>query len=89
MSVDLNQAWRDRKLIYEGIKNYFRKQEFIEDIAKLRREQCNNCDYRSNKCSAGIKECCKLCGCDLDFKTRSLKSSCPDPDGSRWPAIID
>lgn len=34
----------------------------------------------------GTQPCCEVCGCKLSFKTRSLASECPHPDGSKWVA---
>jgi hypothetical protein len=36
----------------------------------------------------GTKPCCKLCGCSLALKTRSLSSACADEDNKRWDAIL-
>jgi hypothetical protein len=37
----------------------------------------------------GTAPCCGECGCKLSFKTRSLSSECPHPDGPRWEAVLD
>lgn len=36
----------------------------------------------------GTQPCCSICGCKLAYKTRSLSSSCPHPDGPKWKATM-
>jgi hypothetical protein len=46
---------------------------------------CNECpDKKIDGCAALIKTCCNICGCSLEFKTRSLASACPI---EKWPAL--
>jgi hypothetical protein len=87
--INTKEVWENRKLIYSGIINYFRKQEYIREIAKLRKEECVKCEYISKECSLGISECCSLCGCSIDFKTHSPKATCPHPTDTKWYPITD
>jgi hypothetical protein len=85
----LKQIWEERHKIMEGVKNSIIRDEFVEDIAKLRHDICNNCDLKGKKCAVkGMGPCCNECGCSLAFKTRSLSSSCPHPDGPKWDALL-
>lgn len=36
----------------------------------------------------GTQPCCSICGCKLAFKTRSLASECPRPQGALWKATM-
>jgi hypothetical protein len=51
---------------------------------------CNLCpkiDKIGFNCGVpGTQPCCSECGCSLSLKLRSLESSCPDPNGSKWGA---
>jgi hypothetical protein len=48
---------------------------------------CDKCEEKkTDGCAALIKACCNICGCSLEFKTRSLSSSCPV---NKWPALED
>jgi len=53
---------------------------------------CNECpslDKTGDNClMAGTQPCCSICGCKLAFKTRSLSSECPHPDGPKWKATM-
>jgi len=73
----------------EGVKNAIIRDEFVEQVAAQRMEQCNSCvrkDDDGKSCvMPGTQPCCNLCGCSLAFKTRSLSSDCPD---LRWTALI-
>jgi hypothetical protein len=76
--------WENKKEILAGIKNTIRKQAYVEEIAEDRLAICNACPHQSTDCAALIKTCCSVCGCSLNFKTRSLQSSCPE---GHWPAL--
>lgn len=78
--------WDNKKEILAGIKNTLHKQVFIEHIASERQAICDKCPHISTECAALIKTCCSVCGCSLNFKTRSLQSSCPE---GNWPALED
>jgi hypothetical protein len=72
------------------------KKEDVEEIAKQRMDICTSCqlfDLEGKGCMIpGTTPCCDQrrggCGCSLGFKTRSLSSSCPHPDGSKWEAEL-
>lgn len=59
--------------IYNGWKNLYKKNDpKIELIAKKRAEICANCDkLRTNN------NTCKICGCYIPAKIRSVSSKCP------------
>lgn len=88
----LKIIWKNRKEIFQGLKNNLFKKVEIEEIAYERMEICNTCP-NINKDGAyclvpGTQPCCSICGCKLAYKTRSLSSSCPHPDGPKWEAIM-
>jgi len=84
--------WHDKGKIFEGFMNTLFKKEDVEIIAAERMKICNACphiDKEGSKCFPGVAPpCCGICGCKLAFSTRSLSSSCPDPDGARWEAVL-
>jgi len=85
----LKQIWEERHKIMEGVKNSIIRDEFVEDIAALRNSICDDCELKGKKCAVkGTAPCCNECGCSLAFKTRSLSSSCPHPDGPKWEALL-
>ena len=82
----LTQIWENRQKIMEGIKNSIIRDEFVEDVAKHRREVCDACEFKGDKCvMPGTAPCCNECGCSLAFKTRSLSSECPV---GKWKALM-
>ena len=82
----LKKIWKDRKKIVEGITNTVIKDAFVEQVAALRFEICNECPSKGKKCAVkGTGPCCNKCGCSLAFKTRSLSSDCPL---DKWQAIV-
>ena len=89
MKVKLKDIWKNRKQIMEGIKNSVIRDEFVEEIASTRMDICTSCVYKDvegKECMVpGTQPCCSLCGCSLEFKTRSLSAECPD---DRWPSLI-
>lgn len=89
MARKISDFWTNRKQILEGIKNTIHKNEFVENVASFRSEICDGCELKGDDCAVpGTAPCCNECGCSLAFKTRSLSSSCPHPDGARWHALI-
>lgn len=84
------QIFKNIPKIFEGILNYFLKEEHIEEIAEARLVICAECplvDRTGEKCLIpGTQPCCGECGCKLALKARSLSSECPHPDGPRWKA---
>ena len=57
--------------IIDGWSNLVIRDTSVEPIAKSRLEMCINCPNFT------IMHTCKLCGCYLPAKTRSLSSQCP------------
>ena len=85
----LKRIWKDRNKILEGITNAIIRDEFVEDVAKHRMEVCDACELNGDKCLVpGTAPCCNDCGCSLAFKTRSLSSECPHPNGPKWKALL-
>jgi len=85
----LNEIWKNRTQILEGITNIIIRDEFVEDVAKQRLEVCNNCELKGDKCLVvGTGPCCNECGCSLKLKLRSLSSHCGYPAGPKWQAVI-
>lgn len=83
----LAEIWKHRKEILEGVTNTVIKSKIVEEIAKDRAAICDKCEEKkTDGCAALIKACCNICGCSLEFKTRSLSSSCPV---NKWPALED
>lgn len=89
MKESLKRIWKNRKEIMEGIKNSIIRDKFVEEVASDRMNICTACIYKDvdgSECLVpGTQPCCKLCGCSLEFKTRSLSSDCPD---NRWLGLI-
>lgn len=77
----IKEIWRNRKLIFEGIRNSLFRKRYIERVAAERMAICNQCDeldVKGEHCVwPGSQPCCAECGCSLEYKTRSLSSSCP------------
>ena len=86
MKINFKEIWNNRKLIFEGITNEVIRDEIVEEIAELRHDICNKCEFKGNDCAVpGTGPCCNECGCSLAFKTRSLASECPL---GKWEALI-
>ncbi len=86
MKSNLKEIWKNRKQILEGITNSVIRDEFVEDVARVRRELCEQCPSKGDECvMPGTAPCCNECGCSLAFKTRSLSSECP---AGKWKALI-
>lgn len=93
------QAWKNRKKIIEGIKNFLFPNSYIERIAEERMTICesNVCgffdkDGTSDKVYVKGSAGCMACGCKLSWKCRSLSSSC-GLDGTGqvplWTAVMN
>ena len=82
----LTTLWKNKKQILEGVKNSIIRDEFVEEVARIRYDICNNCELKGKKCAVkGTAPCCNECGCSLTFKTRSLSSDCPL---DKWKAFM-
>jgi hypothetical protein len=93
--MSIIKLWKNKGQILEGIINSVFKKEDVEVVAKERFLICS-----TNKCGSfitsgpgclvpGTHPCCSEltggCGCSLEFKTRSLSSSCPK---NMWEAVL-
>jgi len=58
--------------IINGWKNYAIKNPEVEALAKNRGKICANCKKLRNN------NTCRVCGCYIPAKVRSLKSRCPE-----------
>jgi len=87
--MDLKKIWKNRKAIYEGIKNSVMRDEYVEEISSKRMLICSECveiDLKGTECEVpGTQPCCGNCGCSLNFKTRALSAKCPIGE---WPALM-
>tara|TARA_B100000902_G_C27007867_1_gene763205 strand:- start:28 stop:324 length:297 start_codon:yes stop_codon:yes gene_type:complete len=87
--MDLKKIWKNRKQIYEGIKNSVMRDDFVEQVSAKRMAICTECseiDLIGSLCEMpGTQPCCGNCGCSLAFKTRALSSECPI---NEWPALM-
>ena len=82
----LKIIWDNKTQIMEGIKNAVLRDEFVEDVARLRHDVCDSCHSKGTDCAVkGTSPCCNECGCSLAFKTRSLSSECPL---GKWSALV-
>ncbi len=83
------KLWKNRKLIFEGLKNNIFKTDSVEAIAQDRLSICATCphiDVEGTLCEVPMTQpCCGLCGCSLALKTRSLAAECDD---KKWKAIL-
>jgi hypothetical protein len=86
MANKLKTIWKNRKQIFEGITNTIIRDEYVEDVSKLRMEICNDCPSNGDQCVViGTAPCCNECGCSLAFKTRALSTECPL---GKWTALM-
>ena len=82
----LKEIWKNRKEIFEGVKNAIVRDSLVETIAAKRFSICKDCEMMGDRCTIpGTDPCCGDCGCSLSFKTRSLSSDCPL---GKWKALI-
>ena len=85
----INELWKNKKAIIEGIVNNTFKKEHVEIIYNQRVLICKQCpkrdDFGSTCLIKGTHPCCSECGCSLKLKLRSLSSACPI--GS-WDALM-
>jgi hypothetical protein len=86
MKINLKSIWKNRKLIFEGITNTIIRDKVVEEIAELRYNICDECEFKGDDCAVpGTSPCCNECGCSLAFKTRALAASCPK---GKWKAVL-
>lgn len=95
---NLEQVWKNKSLILEGIRNTVyppeNLKELIAETVKFRQNICNSCPHMSLNAkinngyeSQRFDDHCTLCGCNIQLKSASLNSSCPD-DPKRWNAVV-
>ena len=72
--------------IAEGWKNLIDLNPKVEKIAAERLGLCISCKHNSTTPAIGMLSRCKLCGCVLEAKSRSLKSKCPQ---DLWPTLTE
>lgn len=72
--------------IAEGWKNLIDLDSEVEKIAAERLGLCISCKHNSTTPAIGMLSRCKLCGCVLEAKSRSLKSKCPQ---NLWPDLTE
>lgn len=81
--MGLRKIWKNKKSIFNGLKNFFFKNPYVEAIATERLAVCKSCpsyDDKGTKCEVpGTKPCCGECGCSLKLKVRSIDedNECP------------
>lgn len=87
--MKLQDIWKNKEKILEGLTNSIFKNEFVETVAAQRNEICKSCPHVDNYGETcflqGTQPCCSLCGCSLSLKQRSLSSACDD---KRWDAVL-
>jgi hypothetical protein len=57
--------------IINGWKNLVFRDPRVEKEARLRAEVCSNCSFLNKN------NTCKICGCYIPAKVRSMQSKCP------------
>jgi hypothetical protein len=97
-TTTISKAWENRSKIWEGLRNKTFKQSDVEElyeerIAICRSNKCGNYDPtgESEKAVFKGKESCGACGCRLDWKARSLSSTCGLEDIQQeplWKAVV-
>lgn len=63
--------------IYNGWKNLTFKSPEIEKLAKKRVQICIDCTIKEGEPGMRKNKTCKVCGCYIPAKVRSVKSKCP------------
>lgn len=87
------EVFKNRDLIWEGLRNKMFKKEHVEAVYEERMNICRGCesfDDTGKGCAIkGSQPCCnKLnggCGCSLSIKARSLGTDCPK---KKWLAVV-
>jgi len=95
MSSLIKNIWKNKKLILEGLVNKVLAKEEVTKVANERKLICLKCPLHSHNAkkligysSDRIDDHCILCGCNIELKTYSLHSSCPDTP-PKWSAVVD
>ena len=83
MEHQLNVLTDIHRLIREVLNrlNDIDQTEYVEKIAESRIKICELCkefDTKGDKCMVpSTQPCCSLCGCSMQWKSRSMSSECP------------
>ncbi len=88
----LIEIFKNRDLIWEGLRNKLFKKEHVEAVYEERISICKGCesyDTTGKGCAIkGSQPCCNKnnggCGCSLSIKARSLGTDCPK---KKWLAV--
>lgn len=89
----LTEIFKNRKQIWEGLKNNIFKDEHVEAVYEERMDICRRCevlDTTGEGCHVPTTApCCNKnkggCGCSLALKLRSLSTDCPL---DKWKAVV-
>ena len=72
MSNILKTIWKNKKEILEGIKNSVIRDEFVEKIALLRNDTCNNCELKGDEAATYSSACGSTIGAkELNGRVRN------------------
>lgn len=83
----LGTIWDNKILILSGIYRRIFKNDFVEVVAKSRKDICKSCSSYGGKCLVPYSgKCCGECGCVIEYKIRSLGSECPL---GKWGVVKD
>jgi hypothetical protein len=91
----ISKILQNKYLILEGVINKIFKKDRYEAVAAARMKICKACnvyDETGKGCLVpGTQPCCSEikggCGCSLEYKVRSMSSSCP-LEKPKWVAIM-
>ncbi|HJT74376.1 MAG TPA: hypothetical protein VJ720_10165 [Chitinophaga sp.] len=83
----------DWKGLAQGIYNSIAGKQWIKDLAAVRMNDfCSTCEFNSKNAkqlsgysSVRPDDHCVRCGCNLEWKTHQLSSSCP---AGKWQAEV-
>lgn len=89
----LAEIFKNRKKIWEGLRNNIFRDEHVEAVYEERNSVCRSCqnfDETGSGCHiSGTAPCCNKntggCGCSLALKLRSLSTDCPL---GKWKAVV-
>lgn len=79
--MNFKKIWKNKLLIIKGVWNSWFPTPTIQEIAQYREEICMGCKYYDPKGeseNAVLKgnPSCGICGCNIDYLTHSMESSC-------------
>ena len=83
MKQKIQEIWKNKVLIIQGIWNYFFGSRKTKEVAKNRLQICqsNKCGFydatgQSEKAFIKGEPACEVCGCHLSFLVASMESKC-------------